>query len=45
VNLNNNIRIKNWGTFFSSQHFGDRGLCSSFEMKIRKNDKQKLVSA
>jgi len=36
----NNGRIRGWGTFFSSQHFGGRGACWSSEMGTKKSDKQ-----
>jgi hypothetical protein len=36
----NNERIRSWGTFPSSQHFGGRRACWSSGMGIRKNDKQ-----
>jgi hypothetical protein len=36
----NNIRIKNWGTFLGLQHFGGKGACWNFGMGTRESDKQ-----
>jgi hypothetical protein len=35
-----NGRMRSWGTFFGSQHFEGRGAWWSFEIGIRKSDKQ-----
>ncbi len=36
----NNGRIKSWGAFLGSQHFGGKGVCWSSRMGTKKNDKQ-----
>jgi hypothetical protein len=36
----NNERKRSWGVLFSSQHFGGRGVCWSFEIGTGKSDKQ-----
>jgi hypothetical protein len=42
----NNIRIKNWGTFLGLQHFGGKGACwkSVIHIDLHKSN-NKLVSA
>jgi hypothetical protein len=36
----NNERTRNWGLLINLQHFKGRGVCWSFEMGIRVNDKR-----
>jgi hypothetical protein len=39
-NVKNNARIRSLGTFPSSQHFRGKGVCKSFGMGMKTNDKR-----
>jgi hypothetical protein len=40
IQCEHNGRMKSWGMFFNSQHFGGRRACWSFDIGTKKNDKQ-----